>query len=149
MLTNKKGFTLLELLIVIGVIASLAGIVLFTFPAGKKRARDSQRKSDVKQYQTALEAYANKNDDIYFDTSGNKDIKDYCGTLGLSGAACVDDPQGTNSYQINSGNIEYTIWARLEMPNSSSQTLYFVSCSAGVSGERTSVPVSSTCPDPF
>ncbi len=146
-----RGFTLIELLIVIAVIGALSSIVIITFPAAQKRARDSQRKSDIKQYQTSLESYANKNDGSYFDTSGSQDITDYCLAtyLDLSGAACVDDPQGANLYQINSVNTEYTIWNRLEMPNSSGQTLYFAACSTGVSGERTSVPGSSTCPDPF
>ncbi len=144
-----RGFTLIELLVVIAVIGALSSIVVVTFPAAQKRARDAQRKSDIKQYQTALESYANKNDGLYFDTSGDNNIIDYCVALGLSGGACVDDPQGTNLYQINSVNTEYTIWNRLEMPNSSGQALYFATCSTGVSGERTSVPDSSTCPDPF
>lgn len=150
-LRSRAGFTLIELLMVIAVIGALSSIVIVTFPAAQKRARDSQRKSDIKQYQTALESYANKNDGSYFDTSGSQDITDYCSAtyLDLSGAACVDDPQGTNLYQINSVNTEYTIWNRLEMPNSNEQTLYFATCSTGVSGVRTSAPGSSTCPDPF
>lgn len=56
---NKKGFTLLELLIVIGILAILAAVtVLVINPAQLlKRARDSQRMSDLATLQTAIGLY--------------------------------------------------------------------------------------------
>ncbi len=56
---NKKGFTLLELLIVIGILAILAAVtVLVINPAQLlKRARDSQRMSDLSTLQTAIGLY--------------------------------------------------------------------------------------------
>lgn len=141
---SRAGFTLIELLVVIAVIGALSSIVIVTFPAAQKRARDSQRKSDIKQYQTALESYANKNDGLYPGDDGDLTVN--CGDFGLSGGACVDDPLATNPYQIQSSTTDYVIWAQLEMPNSSSQTVYFVSCSTGVSGDDTSVPTDENCP---
>ena len=139
-----RGFTLIELLVVIAVIGALSSIVIVTFPAAQKRARDSQRKSDIKQYQAALESYANKNNGLYPGDDGDLTVN--CGDFGLSGGACVDDPLATNPYQIQSSATDYVIWAQLEMPNSSSQTVYFVSCSTGVSGDDTSVPTDENCP---
>ena len=55
----KKGFTLIELLIVISIIGILVTIVSASFVTSQKQARDVQRKSDLKQYQNALENFAN------------------------------------------------------------------------------------------
>lgn len=56
--TIKKGFTVVELLVVISVIGVLAAIVLVLWPGYQQRARDSERKSDVSQIAAALSAYA-------------------------------------------------------------------------------------------
>lgn len=53
-----KGFTVVELIIVVSVIGILASIVLITYPGYQKRARDAERKSDVSQIAAALGAYA-------------------------------------------------------------------------------------------
>jgi type II secretion system protein G len=52
-----KGFTLIELLVVISLIGLLSGIVVVNVGGGTVRARDAQRKSDLKQIQAALELY--------------------------------------------------------------------------------------------
>ncbi len=57
----QRGFTLIELLIVIAIIGILASIVLVSFPAAMKSARDANRKSDLKQLQIALEVYKQAN----------------------------------------------------------------------------------------
>lgn len=55
--TNQKGFTIIELLIVIVVIGILAAITAIALGGANARARDAKRESDVKSLQTALEAY--------------------------------------------------------------------------------------------
>jgi prepilin-type N-terminal cleavage/methylation domain-containing protein len=47
--SHKRGFTLIEILVVIGIIAVLAGVVLIAVNPGRqfKLARDSQRLSNV------------------------------------------------------------------------------------------------------
>jgi prepilin-type N-terminal cleavage/methylation domain-containing protein len=57
---KSKGFTIVELLIVIVVIAILATLVIVTFTGIQKKARDSQRQTDVTAVASHLEAfYAN------------------------------------------------------------------------------------------
>ena len=54
---NIKGFTLVELLIVIAIIGVLSALLMANFIGVRQRARDAQRKSDLRQMQSALELY--------------------------------------------------------------------------------------------
>lgn len=53
------GFTLIELLVVISIIGILATLVAANLNAARSRARDAQRKSDLKNVQTGLRLYYN------------------------------------------------------------------------------------------
>lgn len=52
-----KGFTLIELLIVVAIIGVLATFLMTNFIGVRQRSRDAQRKSDIRQLQSALEMY--------------------------------------------------------------------------------------------
>lgn len=54
---NQAGFTIVELLIVIVVIAILASISIVSYNGIQQRARDSQRKSDISTITKAIELY--------------------------------------------------------------------------------------------
>lgn len=54
---TKKGFTLIELLVVIAIIGILSGVVLASLNTARQKARNSQRISDARQVQLALELY--------------------------------------------------------------------------------------------
>ncbi|MFA6917824.1 MAG: type II secretion system protein [Candidatus Gracilibacteria bacterium] len=57
---NKKGFTLIEVLLVIVIIAILAGIVIIAINPGRQisQANNTQRSSDVKAVLDAVHQYA-------------------------------------------------------------------------------------------
>lgn len=52
----KKGFTLVELMVVITVIAILMTIAIVSFTRIQKQARDTKRKADIRTIETALQA---------------------------------------------------------------------------------------------
>lgn len=58
---TRPGFTIVELLIVIVVIAILAAITIVAYNGIQQRARDSQRKSDIATIIKALELYYAEN----------------------------------------------------------------------------------------
>jgi type II secretion system protein G len=54
---KQGGFTLLELLIVIVIIGILALLIIPNITSAPKKARDTQRKTDLKAIQKGLEEY--------------------------------------------------------------------------------------------
>jgi prepilin-type N-terminal cleavage/methylation domain-containing protein len=52
---SKKGFTLVELLVVITIIGILSTVVVVSLNSARVRARDSKRLADVRQIALALE----------------------------------------------------------------------------------------------
>ena len=57
MRTNRSGFTLIELLIVVVIIGILASIAIPKFAATKDKAKLASVKSDIRNTETAEEAY--------------------------------------------------------------------------------------------
>lgn len=91
-----SGFTLIELIIVIGVIGVLAGGLLIVINpiAQIQKAHDAQRKSDLGQIQRALEQYYNDNNAYPLTT----------GSGGTPKWSIIDASSGTISFGSSWGN---------------------------------------------
>jgi general secretion pathway protein G len=60
MINNKRGFTLIEILIVVAIIAILASIVIVGLGPAQQSGRDARRISDLQSIRTALQLYYGK-----------------------------------------------------------------------------------------
>ena len=106
---NEKGFTLIELMIVIAIIGILAAIAIPQFSAYRKRSYNSAAQADLRNAATAQEAY-------YVDHQSYADAEaNLTGSYGLTtsqNVALVADVDA-DSYTITayhaSGDKTYTI----------------------------------------
>ena len=56
---NKNGFSLVELLVVISIIAVLSAVLMVNFVGTRERSRDSQKVQDLNAIKSALRMYFN------------------------------------------------------------------------------------------
>ena len=103
---RDKGFTLLELLVVIGIIALLVGIATVSYGAAQVRTRDARRKADLNAMKDALEQYYSANSFVYPDTCSLAESF-------LNGKWPVDP--GTYTYMQTCAAASYCICAQLEV----------------------------------
>lgn len=139
------------------MIGLLATFFINTQTSGAKKARDTQRKSDTKQYQNAIELFSSKNNGLYPSRIVGTGVQASVTTCTDVGAAsCPEDPKYNSDntfiyrYQSDgSGNgtltgIKYVLWSKLEYT-----TDYWVICSNGKSGTKAQAGFSVTlgvCP---
>lgn len=100
---QQAGLTLIEMLVVIGIIGLLTSVVLFSVSGARERARDSQRFSDVKSLQLAVELYKEANGS-YPTEGGNQLLSQVSGLVPVFIATLPEDPKPTSG---NVGQYRY------------------------------------------
>ena len=116
---KQSGFTLLELLIVIVIIGILALLIIPNISSAPKKARDTQRKTDLRAAQKALEEYYVTNQ-AYPIVGSPTDIATALVPLSIGTAAPLKtiptDPKNTSPYQYlyNSDGQTFTLTSCLE-----------------------------------
>jgi len=132
----SKGFTLVELLVVMAIIGILAVVSLANFRTSQMKGRDVQRKSDLRQIANALEAYmgdhggypSSSNGKIkacgcgngtlecnWDEDSGERELCDKNNTVYMS--KVPGDPSGNPNYCYWSDGGSFKLYAKLENTN--------------------------------
>lgn len=133
-MTTKKGFTLIEILVVIALIGVLSGLLIVSFQGVRKSARDGKRKADIEQIRAGLEMCRQQ--------SAAKTYPQGNGTVYSSGCSAyipqsLNDPLAGYQYAYSSITKDtYTLCAYLEGETISSN------CSGSCTGCN---PTTNTC----
>jgi len=89
----KKGFTLVEVLVAVGIISLLSGVVYMSFEGAREKSRDARRIADIGQLQVVLRLYIEEyGKDIDCATGVKIDGETSVETLPSSGS-CPDGAQ--------------------------------------------------------
>ncbi len=99
MTKNSKGFTLIEILIVVSIIGLLTSATLLGLGSFRATGRDTRRMSDLRQIQNALELYYAKNS-IY--PNALSDIT--TASIGIS--SLPKDPNTNLDYEYSKTNCQ-------------------------------------------
>ena len=113
MRSKNKGFTLIEMLIVIAIIGILAGIVLTGVRGFQATARDTRRIGDVRNIQPLEE--------LYFTRNGNYVDKSTLESSNLGTVPTAPAPTGDYDIYVAGDGLSYCISAELENPNSAAE----------------------------
>jgi len=125
----KKGFSLVELLVVSTIIALLATVGLVSYGTLSKQSRDSRRKADLQNIRSALEFYRADND-YYPNALTSLVPSQYIKSV-------PDDPQSGRNYKYCPTGVpsatDYALCASLEQGSDS-----VTCCGANPCGSRVS-----------
>jgi prepilin-type N-terminal cleavage/methylation domain-containing protein len=115
MKTQKHGFTLVELLVVMSILGVLVAIIAGNFRSAQIRGRDAQRKSDLKQLSESLELFYADYGKYPPESAGRIAACAYNPTLG-TGTPCV---WGSGSFTDNK-----TVYFKIMPSSPSSDSTY-------------------------
>lgn len=114
-LLHGNGFTLIELLVVISIISLLSALLLSNFVGVRQRGRDGQRKSDLRQIQSALELYrADNGTYLALMPACGDQIVGPSGAIYMKKVPCDPLSGAAYSYVPASDNFSYTLSACIE-----------------------------------
>lgn len=99
--TAKKGFTIIEVVIVLVIGAIIMLMVFLVVPQLQRSQRDSRRQNDARRFLAAAEQYATNNNGTYADdqTKTNTVVTTYITNSGEK----FEDPNGTAYSTGNAG----------------------------------------------
>lgn len=114
MAANKRGFTLMELMIVVSIIALVVTIGFTNFITSIKRSRDGKRKADLEQIRSALEMCRTDTGSYPIGTKNSGDLITCGGTTYMT---IPHDPLGGN-YSYAGAADSYNLCTTLEIDGS-------------------------------
>src|SRR5947209_10769974 len=100
---RRAGFTLVEIMIVVAIIALLAAIAVPGFLRARKRSQASRILNDLRMIDAAVDQYAIETNKKSNDVVGTADWTNYLkkgGSLYNTGATILGNPYGTQTVDI-------------------------------------------------
>lgn len=104
---NEKGFTIIEVVLVLAIAALIFLMVFIALPALQRSQRDTQRKNDLGRVQTALQSFQSNNRNklpAFISGSGTLTSAQFIDQYLKVGGDTFDDPDGT-AYTIAAGTV--------------------------------------------
>ncbi len=94
---SDKGFTIIEVVLVLAIAAMILAMVFFALPSLQKSRRDTQRKSDLGRMLAQLESYAGNNSGNYpaASAAGMTNAGGFVPTYMTAGGETWQDPSGS------------------------------------------------------
>lgn len=93
--TNKKGFTIIEVVLVLAIAGLIFMMVFIALPALQRSQRDTQRSNDIARVQTALNQYQANNRGAIPSSTGTHYVKGHdAPATGTNKPTVKDDPWG-------------------------------------------------------
>ncbi|MCK4805952.1 MAG: type II secretion system protein [Candidatus Pacebacteria bacterium] len=135
---KRRGFTLIEMLIVITIIALLASLILVGMGGARAKTRDSRRIADLHNVMNALELYYAKFYDYPDDSNWDGLVAAL--TTGDIGVTRVPkdplSPNKTYEYGVSGDNQDYVLKATLETEDHALEedidgSVYGLDCGSG------------------
>ena len=122
-LNKNKGFTLLEMLIVLGIIAVILSVLTVSFSTTQKKSRDAKRKGDIKSIQNSLEQYYSSCSFNYPTGTLPTGTPLKCGTDNFITSIPVDPKTGAGYTYTPVGTASFSICGTLEAETPTSYCL--------------------------
>lgn len=105
---KNKGFTFVELLVVVTIIAVLSSVAIVSFQSTNRNSRDAKRKADLEQVRAALELYRAENGVYPDDVSFGSTITD--GTNTYLNPVPLDPKDGQTGYGYTYNQLTTTTY---------------------------------------
>ena len=112
---RKRGFTLIEIMVVVAIIAILATLIIVSVVGSQRKARDTKRTADANSMITAIGQYKESSGVYPIVSCGGNTICPFSGAaLDPYLGSVPKDPKTKNGYLYQSDGTNYQIYVTYE-----------------------------------